>query len=258
MRNQIQKIVMLVLLASLSGLAGCKKEEASPAEPQLMKARDLYAKSEFAGAAQRYDEALKLDPKLDISVWEKTAFSYSKAGNFDRAGELLIKTLDFRAPGARADTYRNAAGMYLQGLNHEKAEQYFGEALKLDPNDEASLAWMAEIASIRGGARRNTGAVFPEHLETAVARYDQLIALHPAVPAPYISKRIALIRQVNYYAEQKVLAERTAKQEKSKPAAAAATEAAKKAEARMEELKAKFLETNKKLGEVQKAARAAK
>jgi len=235
---------LLAFLAAASFFA-CKEPEPSPAIPHFTKGDQLFRANDFAAAAEEYAQALKLDPKQDTKTWEKAAFTYLKAGNHDKAGEYLLKGLETK-PSAdyKLETYKNLAGMFLQAGNLDQAEHWYGEVMKLDPKDDQSLTWLAEIASIRGGARSQKAPVSVPQLETAISRYDQVIVMTPATPTPYINKRIALIRYANHLNEQ-------IEQTKDK-------DVQKKLQARVEELKVRLDVTTKKLSEVSKAARASR
>jgi tetratricopeptide (TPR) repeat protein len=233
----------VALLALPLALLACKSEP-TPAEQHLNKANELYRSQDYKGAAAEFEQSLTLDPKQDIKIWEKGAFSYMKAGDNDKAAGLLLKSVGATNDAAKkAETYRNVAGMYLQAGVHDKADQYFGEALKLEPKDDQSLQWRAEIASILGGARKNDGPVNTDQLDLAIKRYDELIALTPAATAPYINKRIAISRYLAYLTQQKALFDKDPAQQQ-------------KLQARFDDLKANLDATTKKLGEVNKAARA--
>lgn len=259
LNNILGRLLALVAVVSLSGAVACGKKEPTPAELKLAKANELFKAADYAAAGPEFEAALKLDPKQDVKIWEKGAFAYLKAGNLDKAAELLLGTLDPKAGTERKlETYRNLAGMYLGASAHDKAEQYFGEVMKLDPKDEQSLSWMAEIASIRGGARANKGPVRTDQLDLALARYDQVSALNPNLPAPYINQRIAIGRYLGHLAEQKAAAEQDARESKDKQKKEAMLAAAQKFQGRIDELKGKLEETNKKLGAANKAARASR
>ena len=262
MRNfTVAKVLAAVALISLAN-AGCGKKEPTPAELRLAKGDELFRKADYAGAAAEYDESLKADPTQDVKIWEKGAFSYLKSGNLDKAEGLLLKTLGDKASNEKKlERYKDLAGMYQQAGRLDKAEEYYGEVMKLDPKDDASLSWMAEIASIRGGARANKGPVKTDQLDLALARYDKVIAINPMAPAAYINQRIALARYIGYLGEQKQVAEADAadKKKKKDAASAAALQAsAAKLQERMDELRVRLEATNKALGAANKAARAAK
>lgn len=248
----IRRLALVLLFASL---LSCKED---PAAPLLKSANDSYAKKDYAKAGADFEEALKLNPKQDVKVYEKAAFSYMSAGNYDKATELLLKTLDFKSDTkGKLDTYRNIAGMYLQTAdNPKRAEEYFGKVLALDPKDDQSLTWLAEIAARRGGARDNEAEGVPADLDVALQRYDQLITLTPANPAPYINKRIVLVKYLTTLTKLKAVAEKDAEENKDDQVTHQDfLDEAKRHQAKAEELKALMDETTKKLVEVSKAAK---
>jgi tetratricopeptide (TPR) repeat protein len=213
----------------------------------------------FSEAAAEYETSLRLKPKQDLKIYEKAAFAHMKAGAYDKAAAVLKQTIDLRPDAAgKVETFRNIAGMYMQAAqNQEKAEEFFYQALMLDPKDEQSLTWLAEIAAQRGGARATKAEAVPEHLERALARYDQLIGLAPAAPNPYINKRIVLSKYLEYVMRQKQLAESDLASNKSDAALAASFQ--KKVDdhqTKLVELKAKLDEATKVLGALQKSAKS--
>lgn len=257
------RIGAVLVSAMLVGLgAGCAKEP-QPWEVASSKANKLLKEYKYADAAGAFEEALRLhpNPAADLKLYEKTAFAFMKAGNPDKAAEWLHKTMDLRpTKDAKLETLHNIAGIYLESAkNPAKAEEYFAAALQLEPNDEQSLMWLGEIASVRGGARAQAARAEPEFLDKAIAIYDQLISINPKAPIPYVNKRIAMMKQLNYYAEQKKLADAVAAANKRNRAVVA--EHLAKADEYVEKydaLKGKLDETTRILVEVNKAAKAAK
>ncbi len=253
------RIAAVVLLVSASWL-GCAKAP-EPADIHRQKATELFAASKFAEAAAEFEESLRLNPKQDLKVWEKGAFAFLKSENYDKAAELLKKTLEMKTDNAgKLETYRNIAGMYMQGTQQlDKAEEYFAEAVKIEPKDEQSLTWLAEIAAQRGGARAQKAVAVPEFLEKALKQYDQLITLTPSAPAPYVNKRIVISKYIEHLDAQKRASESDAETNKAdKVAAADFLEKAKEYQTKIDTLKVTMEETTKKLGEVQKSAKSAK
>jgi len=238
----MKNIALLIAAASLCAPA-CQKPP-TEAEIHLAKGNELFAKSDFAGAGAALEQSLKLQPQQDVKVWEKAAFSYMKAGNTDKAAELLVKASENGPKEKKLEALRNVAGMYLQAQQGDKAEQYFLEVMKLDPKDDQSLSWLAEIASIRGGARDMKAQALTPALEVAMGRYDQVIALTPKAPGPYVNKRIALIKYINHLIQQ-----RDAMKNKKE---------VQILQAKIDQLKATLDETTRQLSEISKAAKAAK
>lgn len=247
-------LLRLVVVAVLA-LAACKKDP-TPSELAHAKGDELYAKDDYAGAAKAFDESIALDAKQPVKDYEKAAFSHMKAGNFDRSAELLLATLSQKTDAAgKIETYKNVAGMYMQSAGRpDKAEEFFQKAFELDPKDDQTLAWLAELSSQQGGARATKAEADPKHLDKALERYDALIALTPNVPAPYVNKRIVLLKYVEHLGRLKAEAEKSAEENKDdKQVAGDFLDTAKKHQARAEELKLAYEDVSKKLGEVMKA-----
>ncbi len=245
-------------LAAALAVSACSKPE--PFDTARVKGSELLTKSDFAGAAVEYEKSLELKPDQDVKVWDRAAFANMKANKYDRAAELLEKSLERRPdPAAKSETLRNIAGMYLQSAHDsDNAEKYFLKAVALDPKDEQALGWLAEISSQRGGVRVQTAEAQPEHLKIALQRYDAVIAINPTKPDAFINKRIVLVKYIEFLNKQKlsILADAEA-QKKDKDAYADMQQQAADTQARVDELKAMLDETSKKLGEINKAAKAA-
>ena len=129
----------------------------------------------------------------------------------------------------------------------------------LDPKDEQALSWLAEISSQRGGARQQTAEAQPEHLKIALERYDAVIAVNPNKPDTYINKRIVLVKYIEHLKKQKLSILADAENQKAdKEAYADMQQQAVDTQTRIDELMGLLDATTKKLGEVMKAAKAAK
>ena len=245
-----------ISLTALLLLASCKDE---PFDVARVKGSELLKKNDFAGAALEYEKSLELKPDQDVKVWDRAAFANMKAGNLDRAAETLMKSMDRRTdPAAKLETLRNIAGMYKEGGDFDNAEKYFQKSVELDPKDEQSLKWLAEISSVRGGARSQAAEAHPEHLKIALTRYDAVMALNPGAADAYVNKRIVLIKYIEAMTKQKLSILADAEGQKAdKEAYDSMQEQATDAQTRIDELKTMLDETTKKLGEVNKAAKEA-
>jgi tetratricopeptide (TPR) repeat protein len=181
-------------------LVACKPD---PAVGHRKQGDDLLQRSDFAGAAAEYAKSLALDPKQE-KIWEKLAFCRVKTGENELAAEALVKVADFR-PGVpqKAEVFRNAAGIFLQGPDRAKAERYLAEAVRLDPSDEASLSWLGELAAATGGARFEPAAAVPEALDAAIRYYNRLIELRPGGAAAHANRRVVLEKYLGHLAEEK-------------------------------------------------------
>lgn len=244
-----------ILLIALLSLSACKDE---PFDVARVKGSELLQKNDFKGAAVEYEKSLELKPDQDVKVWDRAAFANMKAGDFEKAASILEKSLDRRPdPAAKLETIRNIAGMYYQQANDlDNAERFFQKAAELDPKDDQSLSWLAEISSKRGGARSQQAPADGTHLQKAIERYDAVIKVVPDKPEAYINKRIVLVKYIDHLTKQKlsILADAEA-QKADKEAYESAQEQAADTDKRIAELKTLLDETSKKLGEVNKAAK---
>ncbi len=244
----------LLLISALFAVS-CKED---PAEAHHRLAVDFYNKGEFGKAAAEYEETIKYNPNLDEKIQKKAAQSWVKAGEQEKGVAILERLANAKSGAEKLDGYREIAGLYMTTNAYDQAETWFNKVVALEPNDDKSLGWLAEIASIRGGARNTSAQVKPDQLDIALKRYDVAIAANPNATAPYINKRIVYIRYIDY--EQKQMAAALADAETNKAdkdtAADFKAEAAKH-QTRIDEMKAALDEATKKIGELNKAAKAA-
>src|SRR5215208_2020012 len=104
------------LALTLLALAACTRD---PSIVHREAGDDLLRGGDFAGAAKEFTESLKVDPRQP-GVWEKLAFCRVKTGEKEAAAEGLVKLADFKPSDAqKAEVYRNAAGIFLQGQTAE-------------------------------------------------------------------------------------------------------------------------------------------
>jgi len=240
-------------LAIVALLAACSRD---PAIVHKEAGDGLLASSDFKGAAAEYAQSLALAP-AQPQVWEKLAFAKLKAGDRDGAAEALAKHAELETtPARKAEDYRNAAGIYLQTPDQDKAERFLLEAVKADPSDAASLAWLGELASVRGGARVQAAPAVPAELDKAIGYYGRVIAIHPEQRAALGNRRIAIVKYLGALEDDR--AAQTARLKRAGKDAAAAADAKDriaKAEAKKAELDALLGDTNAKLAPARKAAR---
>lgn len=180
-------------------------------------------------------------------------------GQMNEAAEAVLKMGELKTtPAEKAEIYRTLASMYMTGGTTEDAEKYFNEALKLEPKDEASLGWIAEIYAQRGGARSMGAPIIKESLEKSLSYYDQVIAINPNSANTYLNKRVVMGRLMEFERQQKEMAlSEAAENAKNKEVVAEATARADEHQKRMDEYQVQFAEMTKKFGEAQKAAKAA-
>lgn len=254
--KRLGRMGLLLGVLTLAGAPACKKEP-DLATVHRVKGSEHLARKEWAKAVEEYELSLKADPKQE-KVWEKKAFAHMQAGETDKAVAALAETLAFKTDAAqKAEVNRSIASIYMNGNDTEKAEQYFLEALKLEPKDEASLGWMAEIYAKRGGARSMVDPVVPEHLNKALEYYDQVLALNPNSANTYLNKRIVTFKFLTQEQELLRVAQLEEQENRRKPAVAAAAKArAEQHTARIAQLQQQITELNARFGEAQKAAKA--
>lgn len=253
--NALGRVVLMIGALALGGTTSCKKEPDLATIHREAGDRHL-GKSEWKEAAEEYGQSLQADPKQE-KIWEKKAYSHREAGDMDQAAAAILKTVDFKPDAAKkAEVYRNLGGMYMPTGGYDKAEKYFNEALKIDPNDDASLSWLAELYSQRGGARDMKAKAVPADLDKALEYYEKVIALKPELPNSYLNERIVMAKYMEYERQQKEAAEQEAQENsKDKDKVEAAKAAAEKHQGRMDEFKKRFDELTKKFSEAQKKAK---
>ncbi|ATB48490.1 tetratricopeptide repeat protein [Corallococcus macrosporus] len=255
--KRLGKVGLVVGALALGGMAvGCKAEDDTAKKHRIAGSNHL-SKKEYKEAAAAYALSLQADPKQE-KVWEKKAFAHMQLGQMNEAAEAVLKMGEMKTePAEKAELYRTLASMYMTGGTTEEAEKYFNEALKLEPKDEASLGWIAEIYAQRGGARSMGAPIIKESLEKSLSYYDQVIAINPNSANTYLNKRVVMGRLMEFERQQKEMALSEATENaKDKAIVAEATARAEEHQKRMDEYQVQFAEMTKKFGEAQKAAKA--
>jgi tetratricopeptide (TPR) repeat protein len=241
--------VVMVLLAIL----GCEED---PATAHHRLAVELYKKGDYAKAAAEYDEVYRLNPGLDELVQRKGAQAWAKVGQYEKCVAILQRLADAKQGTEKIDAYRQIAGMYLQtARNLDQAEAWFNKVLVMDPRDEASMGWLAEIAAARGGARNQAAPADPAMLDLALERFDKVIALNPGNLGTYVNKRIVYIKYLNYLQKEKEGAIADAEANKKDKAYAKKVD---DLQARWDAMKATLDQLGEKISEMSKAAKAAR
>ena len=237
-------------------VVGCRESEADTHHRAAIKAYDL---GDFATAAAEYDKVYELNKSLDERVQKKGAQAWAKAKEFARSAAIFERLANTKQGKERADLYREIAAMYMGAAgDFDAAEAWYKKALELEPKDDRIVSWLAELSAIRGGARSQTAEVKPEHLELALTRYDEAIALNPTQLSNYINKRIIFVRFVDYYQKQhtQALADVEANKRDKKVREQFQEDAARYEKAALA-YRQKLEENNAKIGELAKAAHAA-
>lgn len=271
--KRLGSVGLMLGVLTLGGTFGCADEKAEKAKEHRVKGTNFLADKEYAKATKEYEESLKIDPTQE-KVWEKKAFAHLQAGQTDEAAQAALKLVDFaKTPDDKAAAYRNIAAMYAKNGPLEKAEQYFQEALKINPKDADALSWIAEVHSQRGGARSMAAPAVPEELEKALKIYDQVLALNPNSANTYLNKRIVMAKYMEHEKSLRDAAEQEAvlaatppapvkgKKPVVDPGAAERVAAAKASsaahQARIDQLQTEFNELTKQFGEATKRNAAA-
>jgi tetratricopeptide (TPR) repeat protein len=199
-------VSLLLLLLALTGV-GCKGRQNAGMRDRAQGDVMLQA-GQFEEAAEFYRLAIAAGPH-DAKLLERRAYALLQTGRIEEAAEELLRSQDLLPdPARKAETLRNVAYVYLKSTTPEEAERYFQQALELKPDDTESLMWLGELASSRGGARSTEMAPISEHLEKAIAYYDQVLALDPDSLLATVNKRIAVMKLISLRKDQKEDAER--------------------------------------------------
>jgi len=238
-------------------LAGCSKED--PAVVHRGLGNDAARKGDWKTAATEYGIALQTNPR-DPKLWQLKANAHMKLDQLSEAAECLAKPAEFTSdPAEKAEAYRLVASMYVERSQYPEAEKAFGQALKFKPNDELALQWLAELASVRGGARKMTDPADPTWLKQAITYYDQIIKVNPENLFAYANRRVALSKYLEHSQKEKAQAERLIQLEHKDAArvAAARTQIAESSTL-IEGLQKEIDEMSKKIKELQAAQKAKK
>jgi len=249
---------LLLSLFTLSILlAGCSKED--PAATHRALGNEFARKGDWRTAATEYGLSLQANPR-DAKVWQLKANAHMKLDQLSEAAECLAKPAEFTSdPAAKAEAYRLVASMYVDHAQFSEAEKAFGQALKFNPNDELALQWLAELASVRGGARKMTDPADPTWLKQAITYYDQVIKVNPENLFAYANKRVALSKYLEFEQKEKAQAERLILLEhKDAAKVAAARTQVTESSTLIEGFQKEIDEMSKKIKELQAAQKAKK
>ena len=189
--NRIRKFALLGA-AALALAAGCKPD---PATEHREKAIKFSNESQWKEAAEEYALSLQADPKQE-KLWEEKAYAHMQLQENEPFEQAMTKLADLKPDNLKkAEIYRNIGGVFVQKGLGDEAERNFMKAVALNPSDDQSLGWIAEIWAQRGGARAMNLPAIPAALDKALEYTDKVIALKPNETAGYINKRIALMRE---------------------------------------------------------------
>jgi tetratricopeptide (TPR) repeat protein len=287
--KRLGRVGLVISVLTLTGTTACE-DKPDPAKLHRIQGSDFLNKKDWKNAAAEYTLSLQADPNQG-EVWKKKAYAHMQMGESEETAKALVKYSEFvkdaqekadlqlniaqeylkarkveeanaafakilatkTEPKDQTAFYRSVADAYLKAGLLDEGERQFNEALKIDPKDEASLGWLAEIYATRGGARSKDAPVVPEHLDKSLEYYDQVIAINPAYPFSYVNKRIVMAKYLEYEVKQKEIAELEAKanaknKAKAKEAQARAADHLKRAEdykRQFDELTVKYTETLK-------------
>lgn len=257
--KKLGKVGLVAGVLALAGTTACKSEP-DPVQVHRAKGTKLYNAGDYSKAAAEYGESLKAGPKQEqaVDVIKAKAMAHMKANEIDQAAETTLMLLDHRAtPAEKAEVYRDVASVYMKG-DMTKAEEYLNKALEIDPKDEFSLGWIAEIYAQKGGARAMSAPAVPEHLDKALAYYDKVLAINPNSANTYLNKRVVMAKYMDFEQKAKEAKEKEAVDNaKDKQIVAEAQAAAAEHQARIEDFKKKFDELTQKFSEATKANAAA-
>jgi tetratricopeptide (TPR) repeat protein len=251
--NRMGRLWIVGVLA-LAGVSACKQEPPDPAREHRNKGNKAFNDKEWKKAIEEYELSLQVDPK-QAAIWEQKAFAHLQLAEADKVEEAVVKTSDLVTDTKKKnELYRNLASMFVQQKAEksiEKAEQYFLKAVEANPNDDLSLAWLAEIYAQRGGARTKNPGI-PDLLEKAFGYYDKAIALNPTYAFTYVNKRIAVNKYMEYQKTQKDATELLAKAEKNAAKRAELKAKADEIQARLDSLKKEYDDLTQKYNEARK------
>jgi tetratricopeptide (TPR) repeat protein len=246
--NRTRKFVLLGV-AALALATGCKPD---PATEHREKAINFSNQSQWKEAIDEYALSLQADPKQE-KLWEEKAYAHMQLQENEPFEQAMVKLAELKPDNLKkAEIYRNIGGVFVQKGLGDQAEKNFMKAVELNPKDDQSLGWIAEIWAQRGGARSMGVPAKPEALDKALEFTDKVIALKPNETAGYINKRIALMKYVDYWQQQKAAADKDAVVEKDKEKRKEHLTRGDQALAQIDKYKKLLEDTNKGLAEAAK------
>jgi tetratricopeptide (TPR) repeat protein len=148
----------------------------SEAKAKYAEASQLMAKSDYAGAIQRLNQAIAIDPAY-VEAYNNLAAANTRLGNWSQAREALLKATrvdDHFAPG-----FVNLGHLDERELNFQAAETQYAKAAELDPANVATLTYLCRAQ------------LLDKHYDAAIATAQRVHGLpHPQLAlVHYIAAR---------------------------------------------------------------------
>jgi tetratricopeptide (TPR) repeat protein len=193
-----------------------------PMNPDALQLYRMGAASEGLGdatsALRRYDEAIKIDPKLALAYYGRGILLATRERAYRRAIEDFDKALMLEPADVRAYIRRGEAYSQIGDFGHALAD--LNRALELDPAHPAAYVARGLIHERRGSssmalrdfdvalqlnpydasALRNRGAVYAKlgQQDHAIRDFDAVVAVSPNDPIAFFDRGYALFGKRKY------------------------------------------------------------
>lgn len=148
MFTQTKKTIYLILVVTFLTFCDGMIAEADNVAKQTAAGNDLYQTEDFAGAVEKYKQALKIDPESGIINFN-VGSAYYKAGEFESAVEHLQRSVLTDDDQLRQRAYYNLGNaLYQHGRGlvqkdkdktielYEQAIREYDKVIKANPDDE--------------------------------------------------------------------------------------------------------------------------
>ena len=147
-------VASVLLLASLVACTADRQESGAQADVDVNaligEAQALLGESDFAGAAERLEQALEVDPE-QARAWQLLAAARRNGGELDAAKEAYLRSYEFASNRGGAVTGLILVHAALE--DHDEAYAWFEKARETPGVDLGSLALRQELEVFRGDER---------------------------------------------------------------------------------------------------------
>jgi len=136
---------------------------------------ELYYKKDYQGAISKYNEAIKLNPNLDLAYYNR-GLAYTNLKNYSQAISDYTQAIKLN-PNYNA-TYNNRGVAYYDLQNYSQAILDYNKTIKINPN-------YTDAYNDRGTAYANL-----QNYDQAIDDYTQAINLNPNYALAYYNRGI--------------------------------------------------------------------
>ena len=128
----MQRLLYILLLFAAAGA----RAQQMPERRDVRQGNQLYDRSDYLGAAERYTQALDKDPACYEALYN-LGNAFSKAGMHEKAERTITRAAadTLRTDADRAQAFYNLGNTQFQQKKYKEALESYRRSLLLDPDD---------------------------------------------------------------------------------------------------------------------------